>query len=149
MKKRVKNTKLFLGKQAVTNEIYHILIQILIAVIIFFILQSYIDSVEKNTIFEKSYLAKDIGLLINTIYTGAGTSQYSYTNERAELHRFEFEFMEQKLKVSESQAKSKIEAYQPYAEDKSLPLTDTALREPTILTFSKNKDKIQIEQGAK
>lgn len=148
MKKRGKSS-LFLCKKADTNEIYHILIQILIAITVYWILQSYVDSVAKDTLFEKSYLSKDLGLLVNIIYGSPGEVKYTYSNDRAELSRFDFGFDGQRVKVEESASKGKIAAEQPYAEDLALPYSGQKLSGIQKITFSKTKGRLEISQNGK
>ena len=144
MKKRGTYKKIFLHKKAQDNEIYHILIQILIAIMVYWALQSYIDSVAKDTLFEKLYLSKDIALLINTIYGGPGEVNYLYTNIKAELNTFEFDFKEQKASVNEFDSKGKLVVEQPYGEDLNFPYSGQKLVKPDQISFSKTKNNLKI-----
>src|SRR3989338_5653397 len=93
--------KLFSHKKADTNAIYLILIQILIALAVYVALQHYIDSVAKDTLFEKYYLSNDISLLIETIYAGPGDIIYSYSNDKVAMDKFSFDFRQQRANVVE------------------------------------------------
>ncbi|MDP3766230.1 MAG: hypothetical protein Q8R04_06990 [Nanoarchaeota archaeon] len=148
MKKRGKN-RLFLNKKADANEIYHILIQILIAITAYWILQSYIDSVAKDTLFEKLYLSKDLASLVNIIYGSPGEVNYVYSNDRAELNRFKFGFDGQMIKVEETDSKGKLAAEQPYAEDLALPYSGQKLPNVQKMTFSRTKGSFEITQNEK
>lgn len=148
MKKRGKNKK-FLDKKAQTNELYHILFQILIAITVYWILQSYIDSVAKDTLFEKSYLSKDLALLTNTIYSSPGEIKYLYTNDKVGLNKFEFDFTNQKVRVSEIEAEEKLEVEYPYGEDLAFPYSGQKLYKINQMAFSKNEANLEIGQNLK
>ncbi len=136
--------RIFLDKRGQTNEIYHILIQLLIAVTIYMILQSYIDSVAKDTLFEKSYLSKDLALLTNTIYGGPGEVKYLYVNDEVELGRFEFDFSDGKVKVGERGVEADIGAEYPYAEDLKFQYFGERITWSDKILLSKTGDKLEI-----
>jgi len=138
-----------LNKKAQTNEVYHILIQILIAITIYWILQSYIDSVAKDTLFEKSYLSKDLALLIDTIYGGPGEIKYLYFNDKAGLNKFEFDFSSQKVKVDEVDSKEKLTVEHPYGEDLSLHIIGQKIRNLNQIDFSKTENNLEVSQNLK
>jgi len=147
MKKR--GRKNFLNKKAMTNQVYHILFQILIAITVYWTLQSYIDSVAEDTMFEKSYLSKDLALLTDTIYSSPGEVRYLYTNDKAELNKFEFEFSNQKVSVSEIEAEEKLEAKYPYGEDLKFPYSGQLIRRINQIAFSKTKINLEIDPNFK
>jgi hypothetical protein len=139
-----KRGKCLLCKKAQTNEVYHILIQVIIAVTIFLILQAYISSVAKDTLFEKSYLSKDIALLIESIYTSPGEVTYTYAHRKAELDRFQFEFDEQKVSVRETGVEEEITVEYPYAEDLNFPSAMKRISGATKIEFSKKGGKVEV-----
>jgi len=138
----------FFARKAQMNEIYHILIQILIAVMTYIILQNYIDSVAKDTLFEKSYLSKDIGLLINALYAGSGDVEYTYVNDKAELNKFNFGFNEQKVSIVESGSAGKIVSEQPYGEDLNSRYSGQKIYSPSQIIFSRTKERLQISRNS-
>jgi len=146
MKKR---GKMSIFKKAQTRPIYHILFQVLIAVTVYWILQSYIDSVAKDTMFEKSYLSKDLALLIDTIYSSPGEVDYLYTNDRAELNKFEFDFDKQKVSVVEIEGKEKIKVEYPYGEDLRFPYSGKKIQRVNQIALSKTKSNLEINPNFK
>ncbi len=143
MERRCRNP-VFLNKRADTNLIYHILIQLLIAVMVYWILQSYIDSVAKDTLFEKHYLARDLALLTDTIYGSPGNVDYVYSNERAELNKFNFDFSDQRVKVSEIGAEQRADVAYPYGEDLNLTIREHVVNSPNSMAFSKTGETFRI-----
>ena len=63
-------------------------------VAIYFILQFYVKSVEKDTQFEQIFLSRDVALLMNSLYSGIGDVEYNYSNDKLDLKNFQFEFKE-------------------------------------------------------
>lgn len=63
-----------------------------LAILVYFILQSYVKSIDEDTEFQKIFLARDLSLLINTMYTAPGDVNYLYSFDKLELSKFKFEF---------------------------------------------------------
>jgi len=135
--------KIFLDKKADTNAIYHVLIQILIALAVYVALQSYIDSVAKDTLFEKYYLSNDLSLLAETIYAGPGGLSYYYTNDRVQMSKFSFDFKQQKTSVVEQEGTLTIA--QPYGEDANAPYSGQRIENKDGLEFTKTRGRLEIK----
>ncbi len=140
MKKRA--SKLFLGRKADTNAIYQVLIQILIALAVYITLQLYIDSVAKDTLFEKYYLSNDLSLLAETIYAGQGDLRYYYSNDKVKMDKFSFDFRQQKVNVVENEGNLPIP--QPYGEDTKLPYSGLQIKGKNEIILTKTRDKLEI-----
>lgn len=63
-----------------------------LAILVYFILQSYVKSIDEDTEFQKIFLARDLSLLINTMYTAPGDVNYIYSFDKLDLSKFKFEF---------------------------------------------------------
>lgn len=63
-----------------------------IVVLVFFLLQSYVKSIEKDTEFYKLFLSRDLALLGDTLYAAPGKVDYTYSLNRLKLDNFKFEF---------------------------------------------------------
>lgn len=144
MKKRGIN-RISLYKKSQTREIYHILIQVSIAIAIFWILQSYINSVEEDTMFEKSYLSKDLALLTEAIYSAPGNVEYNYSNDKADLSRYSLNFGEQRITILETGEQKEIKSFFPYGEDQYLYLEARNFYGVHEIHYSKNQDKLEIK----
>ena len=133
----------FLGKRADTNKIYFILIEIVIALAVYWALQSYVDSVAKDTLFEKYYLSNDLSLLAETVYIGQGDLSYYYSNDLVQLNRFSFDFGQQKANVVENEGK--LPFAQPYGEDTKIPYSGQRIEIREKIEFTKTKDRLEIK----
>lgn len=63
-----------------------------LAILVYFILQSYVKSIDEDTEFQKIFLARDISLLTNTLYAPPGKVDYTYSFDKLDLSKFKFEF---------------------------------------------------------
>ena len=133
----------FLGKRADTNKIYFILIEIVIALAVYWALQSYVDSVAKDTLFEKYYLSNDLSLLAETVYIGQGDLSYYYSNDLVQLNRFSFDFGQQKAGIVETEGN--LPVAQPYGEDTKIPYSGQRIEIREKIEFTKTKDRLEIK----
>ncbi len=147
MKKSAICRRLFLCRKSQTNEVYHVLIQVAIALAVYLTMQAYIDSVSKNTLFEKVYLSKDSGMLMDTIYGSPGEVTYEYKNDLVGLNRFKFNFKNQRASIDETESKSKLTAEQPYGEDINAPYSGNDISGSDYIIFSKTKTGMSTSKG--
>jgi hypothetical protein len=66
------------GKRGTDTILYFRIICVVIAVGLFIIILSFVIEASKNTIIKKNYGAKDIALLITTLYASPGDASYEY-----------------------------------------------------------------------
>ena len=123
--------------------VYQVLIQLIIVIFVFAILMSYVKSVEKSTLFEKDYIAKDIALIIDANYAAPGEVEYSYKNTRIILDKFNFEFRNQKLRVTEAEKSQDAGMIAGYGDVKTKKI-DVSLNSPERIEFHKKDDSLQI-----
>ena len=140
MKKRGKI--FFIGKKAdVTHELYFVTAQVSIAMFILWVLLSYVDSIKEDTLFEKIYLSKDIALIADMIYAAPGSVLYEYSNEKADLSKYSFNFESQKLSVQEIKEGEELSIEHPYAQDLNYNTKNLKLSgEPKFVIFKSDKE---------
>ncbi len=63
-----------------------------LAILVYFILQSYVKSIDEDTEFQKIFLTRDTSLLVSTLYAAPGRVDYIYAFDKLELGKFKFEF---------------------------------------------------------
>ncbi len=88
---------------------------------------------------EKNYLARDIGLILTTIYASPGDVRYTYYLEKNE---FEIEISKGQVKVSENGLRPVTYSY---AEDETMQNPTAKLQKPNQLTFVKKGKEITVE----
>lgn len=85
----------FLSKRATFFQekmLIHIGMVVLAITVYLFIFLPYLNSIEKDTEFQKIFLARDLSLLTNTLYAPPGKVDYIYSFDKLDLSKFKFEF---------------------------------------------------------
>src|SRR3989338_3929843 len=136
-------TVFFIKSKRASKIVYQVMIQLIIVMFVFAILMSYVKSVEKDTLFEKDYLAKDMALIIDANYAAPGEIDYSYKNTRVDIKKFNFEFKDQKLRVTESIKSQDAGMIESYGDVKSKEVY-THLNSPETINFHKKDGSLQI-----
>ncbi|MEK6947427.1 MAG: hypothetical protein AABX32_07515 [Nanoarchaeota archaeon] len=130
-KKRGRNL-LFRNKKAISNELFFNVFELVLAAIVILALYNFINSVVDSTIFEKNYLARDLAMLTNTVYSSPGDLSYIYS-ENSGKHMFIFDFKHNSVQVTDKSSAglsssipgkentdSTLPASYPFAENKNL-----------------------------
>jgi hypothetical protein len=103
-------------KGDIPSQALFFLFEILMVMVVLVALLSYVDSIKKNTLFEKNYLARDIALTLNTLGTVPGNIFYLYSNPKVELKNFDIILNNNFAGVKEKEEKSNIVSF-PYADN--------------------------------
>lgn len=136
-KKRGRNL-LFRNKKAISNELFFNVFELVLAAIVILALYNFVNSVVESTIFEKNYLARDLAMLTNTVYSSPGDLSYTYS-ETSRKFMFFFDFKHNGVEVTDKSsagfsssipgdsnirgkevAESDLPASYPFAENKNL-----------------------------
>ena len=108
-----------------------------IALFIWWLLNTYVNSIEKDTEFHKILLSRDISMLTNTIYIAPGNLEYTYSNDKMDLTKFQFEFTDEGKTVPLVGIKeAQLEKIYPYAKPAQAPYPEK-LAWPKSLHYSK------------
>ena len=140
--------KLFKGKKGISDEIFFNVFEIILAIIVIVSLLNFINDVSEQTIFEKDYLARDMALLINTLYTAPGDVSYTY-NENAPKSKFIYEFSPNKVEVyGKEEALQQNHPFYMFAENKYISLAYTTIETDFIPVLVPFKDSYRVgEKG--
>jgi N-acetylmuramoyl-L-alanine amidase len=92
----LKKRGLFHGRKA-EEEIYTVIIDLVLLAIVLVTLLFFIKDIAKNTYFEKAYLARDLALTADVMQTGHGETHYTYKNQQ--LSNFTADFKENKASI--------------------------------------------------
>ena len=133
--------------QIITRQMIIHIGMISLLVFVYFILKGYIDSIRNDAQFEMTFLARDLALLANTLYSAPGNVEYRYSIEAKYFDNFDFEFGElsnlddkQIVKVSGYEHK-KTYPYGKSSEDKEKYFVNNA----QSIKFSKEENKLGIK----
>jgi len=144
MKKR---GRLVLNRKAeITNEIYNVLIQIIIIIMILVACMSYLNSVKKNTLFEKMYLSRDVALMMNTIYAAPENVKVEYFAANANLSDYTFESKDYYVIVNEKGKDIAHAKYYKYATDLTFEEDFPLITNADLIMFLKNNNKVQVDE---
>jgi N-acetylmuramoyl-L-alanine amidase len=153
---------MFAGKRGtgdVSHHAYLVVFELILVASVFLALMGYVKSLEENTLFEKSYLSKDLALLMNTIY--ASPSQVSYVySAKFDLSRFNFVFQDSAVTVYEvfgsasnsfGSADSRnikgAKIYYPFGSDANIKFGAPTISNPNALLFSFADSSVTISSG--
>ena len=73
---------MILGKRGITATLLWTIIALVLIALIAATFMLFIKDVKENTYFQKTYVAKDLALLLNKIQASPGEVQYHYFQER-------------------------------------------------------------------
>jgi hypothetical protein len=129
-------------------------------IIIFFSLFNFISSLKENTFYDRNYIARDMALVLDSIYMAPGNIQFDYEYSSKPLSRFNFYFTKtsktEDYSVSITEYGEKGEsnyftAY-PYAKNKAIKENLKNLQRPSAISFIKsgdilsNSDKLSLNR---
>ena len=141
----------FLNKKGtlITRQMLIHLGMLSLLVLVYFLLKSYVTSVEKDTEFQKIFLSRDLALLTNTLYSVPGEVTYVYSFDKLDLSKFNFKFAE--ISISDDRPivvieGDKIPKNYPYA--RPYPNKDTYLISgANSIKLSKSDSKLTITKN--
>lgn len=126
----------------------------LAAVIIFLLIQYWRD-VKDDTFLEKSYLARDIALLISTVYASPGEVTYCYYTVGNFAGKFDYKMGKSRvIVVDHGQPFTESTTLYKYMEEKAMPLIGIEVKERdaqelAALVIKKAGDSISVEARKK
>jgi len=137
-----------LGKKGAEHELYYIIMELLIVVLIAVLMFGFVKNLGTNTFFEKLYMSRDLALVVNTIYAAPGDVQYTYSNDKVNMIKFYFRFNLQKATIDEKEINkepSSTANYYYYGDvyDEKNPLSNYLIK-PKEIKFIKTDNLLKI-----
>ena len=99
-------TSILRNKKGISYEVFFDVFQVILGIIVALALVNFVQSVVERTIFEKNYLARDLGTLTNTLYSAPGDVNYTY-KEKTDKFSFVFRFSPNKVEVRDATSMEK------------------------------------------
>lgn len=143
MANKKRGIRIFNNKRGLEHELFFTVFEIILVAVIVFALLSFVNDVAKQTIFEKNYLARDLALLINTIYASPGEITYSY---KENTNDFTFNFHDNKVEVYKDE-ESEQKIFYLFAQNKKIPFGGKTLRpkqKGTEIDFYKSEQSLAV-----
>jgi len=126
-------------------SIYWVLIEVVIAVMIVSAYAWYVDSVRTNTLPQKKFLARDIALVSNAIYSAPGSLYYWYEPPQIQailLQKFDYTLKDQKAIIKEKS----LETRYPYGEGSFLNNVISLLQKPLKIEFENSNNAFLFQK---
>lgn len=136
------------NKRGMTNEIFFNIFELVLAAIVLLSLLVFVKGIATQSIFEKSYLSRDIASAMNTIYAAPGDVDYNYI-EKPKGYSFFVELKNSRAYVYEETEKNPEQRTSyPFAENKKIKLSYETIYASAGVNFklSKNSSQITAEQ---
>ncbi len=123
---------------------YHALIELVLLILIASAFFYFHKTVQENTVFEKSYVARDIALLIETSQNIPGDATIYYSQPEFDIGKYNYDFSDNLFKVYEENILSSI--YYPFYLDKKLTTDLPALEKPAAFVITKLHSVFDIKE---
>lgn len=141
---------IFKNKKAstISHDLFFNVFELVLAIIVILALFNFVSDVAKQTIFEKNYLARDMAILINILYSAPGDVAYYYDEN---TDKFTFDFQPNKIVIYKPEDKENPQSY-PFAENKNMQFrynTLTSKQDRERIVFSKSDNQIIVTQEIK
>ncbi len=127
-----------MGKKGNVKQ-YFVMFELILVAIIVLGMVLLAKGVAEGKELEKQYLARDIALVMTTIYAAPGDISYTYYLEKKE---FDIKISQGQVTISEDGLKP---LSYPYAEDTMMQNPDFSAKKPSKITITKKEKKITIE----
>lgn len=127
-----------MGKRGNVKQFF-VMFEVVFAAIIVLGMLLFVKGITESTDLEKEYLARDIALLLGTVYASPGDLSYTYYIPKNKL---DIEISEGKVIVSDSGLRP---ASYNYAEDSEIKNPKFNMQKPKEITFIKTRNEIRIE----
>jgi N-acetylmuramoyl-L-alanine amidase len=140
-------------KRGALEPSHHLLLflfELFVVSMVFIGLLQYVDSIEQDTLFEKSYMSKDLALLVNTIQAAPGDVNYVYTHPKLPLTDFVFSFQDGRATIAELWHSEEYglqegqHVYYPFADDANIQMPMFEIEAPNSLVMRYSSDKLLI-----
>jgi len=136
----------FKCKRGMTHESFFNIFDILMVATVIVAILLFINDVVQQTIFEKNYMARDMSILINTLYAAPGEVVYNY-NEN--VQGFIFDIADNNVNVYRKQDKDTLNVFYPFAKNNNIPIQDKTLsyeKERVKIKFHKSAEFISVDK---
>lgn len=140
------------GKEGMTHDLFFNMFELVLAAIVIIALINFVTDAVSKSIFEKNYLARDLALLVNTIYSAPGELTYNY-EQSLDNYQFEFDFRQNQVLVHEKEDKvEESPTSYIFAENKNIPFQYKTLSQENGkigIIFYKLKDSVNVESSTR
>lgn len=131
-------------KGGIVHEQFFNIFEIALAILILLALLKFIYDISNKTIFEKNYMARDLAILLNTLYSAPGEVRYDYSEN---IEGLVFDFAGNKVEILTKKDEESTKVFYPFGKNKNLQFLDKELiyeNEKVKIIFLKSKELLNI-----
>ncbi|MFA6888280.1 MAG: hypothetical protein WC254_02180 [Candidatus Woesearchaeota archaeon] len=125
---------------------YHTLIELALLIFIAAGFLYFHKSVQENTLFEKSYVSRDIALLLETVQSAPGDVVMYYSQPQFDVGKYNYDFSDNLVHVYEDTILTSV--YYPYFLDLSLTAPLPVFEKPAAFVITKKSRILEIGESA-
>ena len=139
---------IFKNRKGISHDLFFNVFELILAFIVILALLNFVSDVAEQTIFKKHYLARDISLLVNTLYAAPISADYTYDEDMKELI---LEFSENRISIYGEGEEEGVRPFYLFGEDKRAPFPVpypvlTYGKETTRMKFVKTPLSMDVEK---
>ncbi len=123
---------------------YHALIELALLVFITAAFFYFHKTVQDNTVFEKSYVSRDIALLLETVQSVPGDVTIYYSQPQFDVGKYNYDFSDNLIQIYEENILTSM--YYPYFLDLSLTAPLPAFEKPAAFAITKKCNILNINE---
>lgn len=132
---------IFHDKKGISHDLFFNVFELILAAIVILSLLNFVSDVAEQTIFKKNYLARDISLLVNTLYAAPVQVEYTYDEDLSDLV---FEFSESRLSLYQEGGGEGVKIFYLFGEDKNVPFPVPDPNQYPILTYGEEATRMKF-----
>ena len=137
---------IFNNRKGIHLEFFTVFELVLAAIVIISLIM-FVEDVVRQTIFEKNFLARDIAILVNTLYASPGAVAYDYGEE---IDEFVLWFEDNRISVyGKKEKREDVSTFYLFADRKNMPFPPKTINEraeKTKIGFFKSEHDINADK---
>jgi len=130
---------IFSNKKGIIHDLFFNVFELILAFIVILSLLNFVSDVAEQTLFRKNYLARDISLLVNTLYAAPAKVEYVYDGDMKDMV---IEFSENRIRVHRVDEKEQgVRALYLFGENLGAPFDSYP-----ILTYDEKSTRMYFDK---
>jgi len=139
--------RLIFNRKGISHDLFFNVFELVLAFIVILALFQFITDVVEQTIFEKNFLARDLSVLVNTLYAAPGNVVYNYDED---MDNFILNFEKNKISVFEKgENEDDVTTFYLFAENNEIPFIVNKLEvnsKKITIIFDKSERNLKVDK---
>lgn len=128
---------IFNNRKGISHDLFFNVFELILAFIVILALLNFVSDVAEQTLYKKNFLARDISLLINALYTAPTKVDYTYEEDMQELI---FEFSKNRINIYKEGEEDDVNVFYIFGEDTIASFSDPY----PVLTYGKETTRMKF-----